>query len=342
MILYLGNILSKRGGSVGFIETLTPKLSQRYELRAFSDKKNKIQRLRELLGSIYKFRKQASVVLVDTFSTQAFWFAVAAAALCRFLNIPYVPVLRGGNLPARLQQWPRISTWLFSGASAMVVPSTYLQGTLKVAGFEPTYIPNFIELSNYPFRLREAIRPKLLWVRAFHTIYNPMMALDVLTILKRRFPQTEVCMVGADTDGSLAYVKEAIAERNLEASVQITGRLLKEDWIALSADYDVFINTTHIDNQPVSVIEAMALGLPVVSTDVGGIPYLLTQDGNGMLVKDGDAAAMASAVEQLLMDSALARRLSQNGRSSAEGFAWERVSAKWFDLLDSYDRSGTP
>src|SRR5690606_31616955 len=91
-----------------------------------------------------------------------------------------------------------------------------------------------------------------------------------------------LCMVGPDTDGSLSQVK-ALAKQ-LKVSVKFTGKLTKSEWNQLSKEYNIFINTTNFDNMPVSVIEAMALGLPVVSTNVGGLPYLITDGVDGMLV----------------------------------------------------------
>ena len=99
-----------------------------------------------------------------------------------------------------------------------------------------------------------------------------------------------LCMIGPDRDGSMAeFIKYAESKGVIER-IKITGKLSKEEWIKVSEDYDFFINTTNIDNTPVSVIEAMALGLIVVSTNPGGIPFLLTADKDSILVEPGDSA----------------------------------------------------
>ena len=82
-----------------------------------------------------------------------------------------------------------------------------------------------------------------------------------------------LAMIGPDVDGSLTKVKDLARKKNLD--VNFTGKLSKPEWINYSKDFNVFINTTNFDNTPVSVIEAMALGLPVVSTNVGGMPFLI-------------------------------------------------------------------
>lgn len=337
MILYLGNILSPGGGRVGFLETLTPRLGDRFRVQVYSARRNKLARLAEMLIATFRLRREVSVVLIDTFSTQAFWFAVMSAILCKLLGMPYVPVLRGGNLPERLVNSPRVCQWLFSGAAQTIVPSRYLGESLSSIGVRAINIPNFIEIGSYPFRYRSTVEPKLLWVRGFHQIYNPMMALEVVKVLLDKYPKTVLCMVGGDVDGTQTEVKSAIAASNLNDHVQLMGRLNKAEWIELAVNYDIFINTTHIDNLPVSVIEAMALGLPVVSTDVGGIPYLLTHEETALMIRDGDIRAMAECIDRLVTAPSLSARLSKHGRTRAEEFSWEMVGPKWFTLLDSFE-----
>ena len=100
------------------------------------------------------------------------------------------------------------------------------------------------------------------------------MAVKVLQQLQKQYPSATLTMVGPDKDGSLQTTKDFA--KSLGITVNFSGQLTKEEWWELASKHDIFINTTHFDNTPVSVMEAMALGLPVVSTNVGGIPYLLT------------------------------------------------------------------
>ena len=138
-------------------------------------------------------------------------------------------------------------------------------------------------------------------------------------------------MVGPDKDGSLEMCKKYAAEKKLP--VTFSGKLTKEDWIALAKEYDIFINTTHFDNTPVSVIEAMALGLPVVSTNVGGVPYLLDNKKEALLVPDDDSEAFVEAIVSLCNNSSLTRGLVQNARRKAEDFDWKNVKHLWDALL---------
>ena len=93
--------------------------------------------------------------------------------------------------------------------------------------------------------------------------------------------------------------------------------------------------TTNFDNHPVSVIEGMALGLPVVSTNVGGLPFLIENNKDGILVNPGNKEEFVISIEKLISDNKLATDLAVNARKKVEEFDWEVVKLKWFDLIDS-------
>lgn len=335
VILYVGNILSKHGKTPTNIETLGPQLeSLGYQQIYTSDKRNIILRLLHMVFVLVKNFRKIDKVLIDLYSTRSFWYAILLGELCRILSIPYYPILHGGDLPKRLLKNPKFCGRFLQGSASIVAPSAYLKGIFEEAGFSVKHIPNNICISNYKYHNRFPFCPRLLYVRSFDAVYNPQMAIEVLSLLKVKFPEAQLCMVGPDKDGSMKQCIDRVAELGLADSVLFTGRLEKSEWHQLSRDYDIFINTTNFDNTPVSVIEAMALGLPVVSTNVGGIPYLLEDGVDSILVERGDAHQMVSAIERLLDDKHLADAIASNARKKAEGFDWEVVKEKWTRLLN--------
>src|SRR5690554_637236 len=233
-LLYIGNNLSGAGRTLTTIETLGNNLSgEGYSVKTSSSKKNKILRFLDMMLSVINNRNSVSLVLIDTYSTLNFYYAVSVAKLCRVFKIPYIPILHGGNLPKRLKTNKKLSRKLFGGAKTNVVPSRYLMEHFKEEGFHNlTYIPNTIELANYPFKLRKQIKPKLLWVRSFAELYNPLLALEVVEMLVKQGTEVELCMVGPDKDGSMVRCKKVAKE--LELPVTFTGILSKQKWIALS------------------------------------------------------------------------------------------------------------
>lgn len=331
-ILYLGNKLSKHGINKTTVETLGELLSDSgFNVVSLSSKKNSLFRLFDMLFGIVKHR-DSNFILIDTYSTSAFWFAFLSSQLARFFKIKYIPILHGGNLPNRLQTNPKLCKLIFGNAFKLVSPSGYLKFHFEKSGFTNVlHIPNSINIFDYNFKERSVFTPKLIWVRAFAEIYNPKMAIDVLSLLKHKFPEASLTMVGPDKDGSLAAVKDFA--KQLEVDVRFTGKLSKEEWTTLAKDSDVFINTTHFDNMPISVLEAMALGLPVVSTNVGGLPYLILHSETGYLVNDNDASGMVNEIENIINNPQNANKIAINARKFVQNLDWENVKNEWIRLL---------
>ena len=332
-LLYLGNRLSKHGFNKTTIETLGLHLEQEgFGVYYASNKKSFPFRMLDMMWSVVLYRKQVSYILIDTYSTKAFWYAFVCSLLARLLNIKYIPILHGGDLPNRLKNNPKLCQMVFANAYKNVAPSGYLKQAFENAGFKNViHIPNSIEIDKYEFKTRAELIPKLLWVRAFASIYNPQMAVKVLQQLQEKYPSASLTMVGPDKDGSLQTTK-AFTD-SIGVAVNFTGQLAKEDWWQLASEHDIFINTTHFDNTPISVMEAMALGLPVVSTNVGGIPYLLTDKENALLVSDNDVSKMTDAICSLLEDQQKASDLTLNARHFIEQMDWNVVKEEWKRVL---------
>jgi glycosyltransferase involved in cell wall biosynthesis len=275
------------------------------------------------------------VVIIDVYSGRAFLYAEAVAALLRALGKPYVLTLHGGNLPAFARRWPGRVRRLLAGAAAVTAPSAYLAEAMRGLRPDLETIPNGLDAGAYPYRLRDQPAPRLLWLRAFHEIYGPMVALETVARLLRTFPALHLTMIGPDKDGSQATVLAAARRLGLENRIECPGPVPKASVPACMERADVFLNTARIDNAPVSVIEAMAAGLCIVSTNVGGLSHLLRDEHEALLVPPSDPDAMAAAVTRILTQPGLAARLSANSRLRAESNDWAVVVPQWQTLLSS-------
>lgn len=332
-LLYIGNKLSKHGNTATSIETLGQFLEEEnFVLYYASSKKNKILRLLDMVFSTLRYSRKVDYVLIDVYSTQNFWYAIIISQLCRLLNLKYISKLHGGNLPNRYLKNPKLCNLIFNHSYKTIAPSSYLFDFFEKTGYKNLiYIPNTINLDNYQFYNRPTKEPKLLWVRSFSSIYNPKMAIRVFSEIKKEYPNAQLCMVGPDKENMM---QDCLAySEKLNVSVEFTGKLSKDQWIKLSKEYAIFINTTHFDNTPVSVIEAMALGLPVVSTNVGGIPFLLTDNENALLINDNDTDGMVRAIKRLIGDDNLRNRIVTNARLVVADFDWNIVKQKWLEIL---------
>ncbi|WP_370477439.1 glycosyltransferase family 4 protein [Tamlana flava] len=331
-VLYLGNNLLSKTGYPSTLQILSEFLqSEGYNIKAASSKSNVILRMLDMFYSIFKHQKRTDIVLIDAYSTLNFYYTYFCVVLLKCLKKPYIPILHGGNLPERLKKSPKLSKAVFSNAFINVAPSGYLSEVFQQAGFKTTCIPNTLKIEQYGFKHRKKVSPKLLFVRAFTAIYNPLMAIRVLFELKKDFPNAKLCMVGPDRDGTLANVKALAKELDLESSVEFTGVLPKEEWHKKSENFDIFINTSNVDNMPVSIIEAMALGLPVVTTNVGGMKYLVEDKVTGFLVKPNDVQAMTKSIKYLIENGS--DNMTQNARKQIETYQWKVVKHQWNKLL---------
>lgn len=332
-LLYIGNKLSSSQTNPTTHTMLEEGLTgEGYKVISASPLKNKFLRLSHMKLAFFLNYSRVDYVLIDVYSTQNFWYAVLMGRLSNFFGKKYIPILHGGDLKNRFKNSPKATQRLLGNAHYIISPSLYLRTEVENLGFTGVkYIPNPIVLDKYEFKERKDFQPRLLWVRAFDEIYNPMLALKTLQLLLKDYPSAELCMVGPDKDGSLSAAKKYAQKHSLP--VTFTGKLKKKEWIKLSADYDIFINTSDIDNTPVSVIEAMALGLPVVSTNVGGIPYLIEDGKTGLLVAPRDPEAMKAKIIFLLENQEKAKFFAHEGRQKIKEFDWELIKEKWNKVL---------
>jgi glycosyltransferase involved in cell wall biosynthesis len=134
-------------------------------------------------------------------------------------------------------------------------------------------------------------------------------------------------MVGPDKgDGSLTACKNKAENLGIGEAVTFVGAVPKSDVPAWLDKGDIFINTTTVDNTPVSVLEALAQGCCVVSTNVGGMPYLLENGSTGLLVPSNDVTAMSDA---MLANPETAAALSKSGSTFASKCDYPLILDHW-------------
>ena len=335
MILLIGNKLSNRGLNPTSIEKLEENLSSNYSIRSASDKQSSFIRIIEMLSLVFLYRKICKLIIVDVFGTKAFYFSCLIIFYSKFKNIPVLPVFRGGSLPERYNKNTKLFKYIFNKTILVICPSPFLSDFFSSRKIKTQIIHNYIDLKKYPFKYRERLKPELLWVRSIHSIYNPVMAIYVLKKILEYYPQARLSMVGPIKDNTIKLINKLIFKWNLQEKVTLTGKLEKKEWIELSKDFDIFLNTTNIDNQPVSVIEAMALGLPIISTNVGGIPNLLTHNQTAKLVDKNNISAMVNGIRDYLSNPSNSLFISKNARELVEAQYDESVIIpQWISIID--------
>lgn len=303
--------------------------------RGISTFPSRARRLADVPLAIYRHRRVVDAALVDVFSGQAFLFAEWACGWLSRARIPFALVLRGGHLPDYRQRWPRRVARLLRRAAVVVAPSAFLREAFRSVRDDIEVIPNAIDTHGYRFALQEPHPPSLVWVRAFHEIYHPELAIRVLAELREVFPDLMLTMGGPEkTAELLPSVKKLARELDVAERVRFLGPIPKAEMGGILGRHTLYLNTPRIDNTPVTVIEAMASGCAVVSTRVGGTAHLIEDGVNGLLVPEGDAPAMARAAAELIRNPVRLRAIASAALKTARASTWSGVLPAWVRLLD--------
>jgi L-malate glycosyltransferase len=288
-------------------------------------------------GSIQASRHD--VVVINVYARRAFVYESVAILAAWWWRKRSIAFLHHGGMPAFVQRWRRWSQWILSLPDVVLVPHDFLAQTLTTLGLRiDGVLPNFVDLTLFPFRERGVLAPRLLYLRGMGSYYNPEMAIQALAVIQRHYPDASLTMVGPEGQHS-ALCRDLVRTLHVH-HVHFMGQVPHEEIPRLAARHDIHLHTNRIDNMPVSIIEMWACGLPIVGTRVGGMAYLVRDRHDGLLVPSEDYQAMATACLELLANAGLARTLSRNGRARAEALTWEQVQPLWLNVL--LDRGRMP
>jgi glycosyltransferase involved in cell wall biosynthesis len=335
-VLIIGNFMPHHVGSRGVCEDLAEQLSAAgWRVITSSAETRRLARLVDMIATTWRRRSDYHVAYVDVFSGAAFLWAEAVTWLLRRAGRPYVLTLRGGNLPVFAQRWPGRVRRLLARADAVTAPSAYFREQMVAFRPDIEVIPSPITLSNYARQTKRNGTPQLIWLRAFQQIYNPVLAVKVLQALLPEYPSLRLTMVGPDKgDGTFQEVERLAQASGIQRQVDLPGSVPKSEVPKWLKKGDIFLNTTHIDNTPVSVMEAMAAGLSIVSTRVGGVPFLLEHEVDSLLVPPDDLVAMTAAVRRLLSETPLSEQLAAQAQAKAAQFDKGQILPRWEQLFE--------
>jgi glycosyltransferase involved in cell wall biosynthesis len=276
--------------------------------------------------------RRADVVHVFSASYWSFLLApLPAVVIARLLGRPVLVNYRSGEAPDHLRR-SAIARALLRSVDRNVVPSGFLQKVFAGHGISADVIPNIIDRERFRFRLRDPLRPQLLSTRNFEALYDVDCTLRAFAAVQQHYPEATLTLVGAgSTELALRQLVTTLGLRG----VTFAGRVAPERIHEYYAAADVYVQTPAIDNMPSSILEAFASGLPVVSTDAGGVPAMLTNGVQGLLAPIGDAEAAAAHVIRLLGDPTGARRIALAAYDATEALVWARVRGRWIAVYRS-------
>jgi L-malate glycosyltransferase len=287
---------------------------------------------RYLLSLVWQLRRYD---VVHIFSASYLSFVLAptpALVMARLLGRPTILNYRSGEADDHLRRWRRSVVPTLRLATRIVTPSRYLVEVFGRHGLAAEPIPNFVDLDRFRFRERSAPRPVFLAIRNFEAHYDVGCTLRAFQRIQARHPTASLWVAG---DGPLRRDLETLATALGLRRVEFLGRVDHEHMPDLYDRADIYLNTPRIDNMPNSILEAHAAGLPVVTTDAGGIPYMVRDGETALMVAAGDDAGVADAALRLLEEPHLAARLARNGLDECRArYSWPTVRGQWLDLYD--------
>lgn len=268
-------------------------------------------------------------------------FAAPVVLLAGLRGTPVIVNYRGGEARDYLQRSVHWVRPVMLRASAVVVPSGFLREVFGNFGIPTQVIPNIVDTNAFspspdPAAKRSGFTVAV--TRNMEHIYGLDIAIRSMAIARRQVPGLRLLVAGSGPEcKALAALVE---ELGLNDIVEFVGRLDRVGVIELYRRADAALNPSRADNMPNSVLEALACGLPVVSTDVGGVSFLVKHGETAILVPPEDEQAMARAIVQLYTDEALRRRLCTAGRQYASQFSWDAIKDRWLSLYQSEKARG--
>jgi glycosyltransferase involved in cell wall biosynthesis len=329
----LGELLTASGATVNIVQVNAP---YRPAWAGQIPMLRSVFRLVPYVAALWRAAGRAQVFHVMANSGWS-WHLFSAPAIwvARWRGVPVVINYRGGEAAEFLERSRRVVHFSVKRASALVVPSTFLQGVFSRFGMTAEIVPNIIDLSR--FRPRDPARgdaPHLLVARNLEPLYDNETAIRAFKIVREQLPRATLTVAGSGPEEQ--RLRAFVQQQGLQDAVQFAGRLERDAMAAMYRSADLMLNPSLADNMPNSVLEAWSSGVPVVSTNVGGIPHLAKDGVTASLVPPSDPAAMARACLALLADEGLWRQRAEAGLQEAQRYTWARVQPV---LLDVYRRA---
>ncbi len=299
--------------------------------------------LRTLLNQVLYLPSLVALRHVDTvhvFSASYWSFLLApvpAMLMGRLYGKRVLLNYHSGEAEDHLAHWGvLVHPWLRL-ADEIVVPSAYLQRVFACYGYDSRVIGNVVDTSCFRYRERTSLRPRLLSTRNFEPHYRVDVIIRAFALLRARYPEATLTVAGV---GSEEQRLRRLAATLAPQAIRFAGRVEPRNMPGLYDAADIFINASVVDNQPLSVLEAFAAGLPVVSTATGDIAFMVRDGETGLLVGPNDPSAMADAVAGLLENPERAIQMARGARAEVERRTWPYIREEWAAAYATSSRSG--
>ena len=330
----LAELLGREGAQVNVVRTNAP-----YRPAAVRNWRGirSLFRLVPYVVQLWRAGAHADVFHIMANSGLAWYLCAAPAILVAGARgVPSVVNYRGGDAQPFLERSSRLVLKILGCANALAVPSGFLLEVFARWGVRGDVVPNIIDLERFRPGSGAAGHPHLVVARSLEPIYDLPTALRAFALVRKDAPEAKLTVAGSGPEEPA--LRSLAQELGIAEAVHFCGRLDRERMSELYRSASIVVNPSRVDNMPNSVLEAMASGAPVVSTNVGGVPFILRPGITGLLVDAGDYAAMAAAVMRLLNDPAFANRLREAAMADVQQYTWPRIRQRWAGVYETARR----
>lgn len=288
------------------------------------------------------FREKIALIHVHTSSRASFWRKLPFFWLARMLHYPYVLHMHGSefmefysNEVGRLGQ--RFIRNAFDKADVVLALSPEWKQNIASFSRNPNIrvLPNGVAVASVaPHRDRNPSQIQLLFLGR---LGNRKGIYDLLAALSKIRQEIQEFVLIAAGDGEIDEVKSEASRLGLRDNVQVPGWIDPTRRQALLEGADIFVLPSHAEGLPMSLLEAMAAGLPVVCSTVGGIPLAVSDQQEGLLVEPGNIDGLGQALTRMIRDPELRAACGQQALERAKReFSVQTCVDRLLDLYESY------
>jgi glycosyltransferase involved in cell wall biosynthesis len=281
----------------------------------------------------------AAVDVAHVFSASYWSFLLAPAPAMlvgRAFGKRVVLHYHSGEADDHLAHWGAlVHPWLRL-AHEIVVPSEYLRRVFARHGHGATVVENVVELARFQYRERRPLRPRVLSTRNLEAYYRVDAAIEAFARFRAVVPDATLTVAGY---GSREPALRALAARVAGGAIRFVGKVDPNAMPRLYADHDIYLNASELDNQPVSILEAMASGLAVVTTTAGDIPFMLRDGETALLVPPGNSAALGDAMCAVWRDRPAALARARRANREVVRYTWPSVRDRWAGVYTARRRN---
>ena len=288
-----------------------------------------VLRLLIFLFQCIRITKVDVIHLFSNSDLSFFLFSFPPIVLARLLGKPIIINYHGGAAKEFFRKNPRMLSWMDSNSHSLIVPSGYLQEVFSGFGYEADIIQNFTNTEHFKFRKRELATPHIIISRHLTPVYNIACAIRVFSIIKHKFADATLTIAGDGVERK--NLETLVIELNLN-NVTFLGAVNNKEMPIVYNKANIFLNTSQVDNMPNSILEAYVCGLPVVSTNPGGIPFMVKHKETGLLSSVDDHNSLSECIIDLVENPELKDKITAAGKKYIDDISWDIIKEKWITL----------